>query len=438
MANPVINSLEVNNNPAINPAAVNPLGVVTIEGSGFGANQGSGFVLFANNGTNWGGPGNQPLWFIFWADTEIVFQVPQGVSPCTPAVITVTDSAGNTSNPADMSIWGIPIIQSVLVESGPPGLNTNPLQTAEPDNTITINGQCFGPQQGDIRGYVLFVDGPINWGGPGDIAKWTLKSWGPNSIQFKVPQADSTTTPGFTYKAAPGTASFTVTNGGGHTSNAAEIMITGPVISSVVPSTAAPSPLPSATAQPGGSIKIIGSGFEAQQGTGFVLLGDCGVNWGGPGDIAKWNLVAWSDTLIEFSVPVPDSTTTPGFTYQAAPGTATINVTTDGGLTSNTASLTIPFVINVSEFSHGAITGPFNGLTFALAGSSPDSSLPIQSQIGPGAYLVVVPNCGTALTLSPLWESNGYGICDSQGNSHISQLINDSPATILVSPPNPV
>jgi len=86
---------------------------VTIDGSGFGATQGSGYVAFSDNGTTWGAPGDQAtLQVDSWSDTAITFTVPTGVSAGTDAMVTVVNSSGGisdtpvlemtpTSNPSD-------------------------------------------------------------------------------------------------------------------------------------------------------------------------------------------------------------------------------------------------------------------------------------------------------------------------------------------------
>jgi predicted alpha-1,2-mannosidase len=94
---------------------------VTISGSGFGATQGSGYVAFSDNGTNWGAPGNTGTFQVdSWSDTSVTFTVPTpsgpggafAVSPGTDASVMVVNSSGAasdspvlqitpTSNPAD-------------------------------------------------------------------------------------------------------------------------------------------------------------------------------------------------------------------------------------------------------------------------------------------------------------------------------------------------
>jgi predicted alpha-1,2-mannosidase len=106
---------------SVTPATASAGQVVTISGSGFGATQGSGYVAFSDNGTNWGSPGNLATFQIdSWSDTAITFTVPTpsgpngvwAVSPGTDASMMVVNSSGDvsdspvleitpTSNPAD-------------------------------------------------------------------------------------------------------------------------------------------------------------------------------------------------------------------------------------------------------------------------------------------------------------------------------------------------
>jgi Glycosyl hydrolase family 92/IPT/TIG domain len=86
---------------------------VTINGSGFGSSQGSGYVAFSDNGTNWGSPGSSPTLTIdSWGDTAITFTVPTpsgtngewSVWPGTPASVAVVDDAGDMSDAANLEI----------------------------------------------------------------------------------------------------------------------------------------------------------------------------------------------------------------------------------------------------------------------------------------------------------------------------------------------
>jgi predicted alpha-1,2-mannosidase len=86
---------------------------VTINGSGFGASQGNGYVAFSDNGANWGSPGNTATFTIdSWSDTAITFTVPTPsgtngeyhVGAGTPASVTVVDNSGNMSDSPELAI----------------------------------------------------------------------------------------------------------------------------------------------------------------------------------------------------------------------------------------------------------------------------------------------------------------------------------------------
>jgi len=86
---------------------------VTINGSGFGAAQGNGYVAFSDNGTSWGGPGADATDTVdSWSDTAITFTVPTPsgtngewqVWAGTPASVTVVDNAGDVSDSPQLSV----------------------------------------------------------------------------------------------------------------------------------------------------------------------------------------------------------------------------------------------------------------------------------------------------------------------------------------------
>jgi IPT/TIG domain len=86
---------------------------VTINGSGFGASQGSGYVAFSDNGINWGAPGNAATFHIdSWSDTAITFTVPTPsggngqfhVFSGTPASVTVVNNSGAVSDAPELDI----------------------------------------------------------------------------------------------------------------------------------------------------------------------------------------------------------------------------------------------------------------------------------------------------------------------------------------------
>jgi predicted alpha-1,2-mannosidase len=86
---------------------------VTINGTGFGASQGSGYVQFSDNGINWGAPGNAAsLTIDSWSNTSITFTVPTPsgsngqwhVFPGTNATVAVVPAGGSPSDAAVLQI----------------------------------------------------------------------------------------------------------------------------------------------------------------------------------------------------------------------------------------------------------------------------------------------------------------------------------------------
>ena len=213
--------------------------------------------------------------------------------------------------------------------------------SAAPGDTVVITGQGFGDSQG--AGYILFADNGVNWGQPGDLAAFQLLSWSNTQISFLVPVADSRG-----YQTVPGTtATVSVTNGGGLRSNVENLAIQAaktaiPVINSINPTTAGP----------GDTIVIDGQNFGAQQGAGYILFADNGVNWGQPGDLAAFQVVHWSDTQISFIVPTKDSQG-----YQITPGTtATVTVTNSGSLTSSQQNLALHTAVRWPVSANSGVT----------------------------------------------------------------------------------
>jgi hypothetical protein len=86
---------------------------VTINGSGFGSSQGTGYVAFSDNGTDWGAPGNAASFSVdSWSDTAITFTVPTPsgtngqyqVWPGTPASVMVVNGSGDVSDSPELNI----------------------------------------------------------------------------------------------------------------------------------------------------------------------------------------------------------------------------------------------------------------------------------------------------------------------------------------------
>jgi predicted alpha-1,2-mannosidase len=98
---------------SVSPASANAGDVVTVNGSGFGATQGAGYVQFSDNGINWGAPGNTATFTVnSWSDTQITFTVPTPsgatgqfhVWPGTTAMVTVVNDAKQMSDTAALGI----------------------------------------------------------------------------------------------------------------------------------------------------------------------------------------------------------------------------------------------------------------------------------------------------------------------------------------------
>jgi lysophospholipase L1-like esterase len=93
---------------SVNPATVSAGQEITVNGTGFGATQDSGYVDFSDNGIDWGAPGNPPVQVDSWSDTAITFTVPTAsgtngelhVYPGTTAAMTVVNSDGAASGSA--------------------------------------------------------------------------------------------------------------------------------------------------------------------------------------------------------------------------------------------------------------------------------------------------------------------------------------------------
>jgi hypothetical protein len=243
---------------------------------------------------------------------------------------------------------------------------------AVPGDPITIIGENFGAQQGS--GYVHFADNGVNWGEPGNAAVFQLLSWGNTQIVFIVPVKDANgwqTTPGTT-------ATVTVTNSGGQTSNAKTIAL------SVTPTITG---LNVTSAAPGATIVITGKNFGPVQSTGYVHFADNLVNWGEPGNQAQFDLLSWADTQISFILPVKDSNG-----WQTTPGsTATVSVVNSDGLTSNSVSLTVTTGVNFPV----QITSPV-----ANIGGTGDGHMQTS---------ITITSAGALTGTTHTWDTSGWG-----------------------------
>jgi glucan 1,6-alpha-isomaltosidase len=97
---------------SVSPSTASAGQVVTVSGANFGSAQGSSYLTFSDNGTNWGAPPDAATFSLdSWSDNQITFTVPSPsgtggqwqVVPGSTATITVTTADG-TSNTATLTI----------------------------------------------------------------------------------------------------------------------------------------------------------------------------------------------------------------------------------------------------------------------------------------------------------------------------------------------
>jgi lysophospholipase L1-like esterase len=101
------------------------------------------------------------------------------------------------------------------------------------------------------------------------------------------------------------------------------------------------------TASAGQIVTIRGSGFGSAP--GYVQFSDAGTYWGSPVNDAAFQIDAWSDRAITFTVPEPSGG------WHVAPGTtATINVVDAAGAYSPTATLGITATADPSSYYDNA------------------------------------------------------------------------------------
>jgi hypothetical protein len=97
---------------SVSPSTASTGQVVTVSGVNFGATQGSSYITFSDDGTNWGAPPDEATFSLdSWSGNQITFTVPSPsgsggqwqVVPGSTATITVTTADG-TSSPATLTI----------------------------------------------------------------------------------------------------------------------------------------------------------------------------------------------------------------------------------------------------------------------------------------------------------------------------------------------
>lgn len=289
--------------------------MVSLSGSGLGS---PGWVTLVDDGVSWGAPNDAAgLSVDSWTAASVSFTVPSPTSswrlvPGTDATVWVTNADGYVSNVLTIPVatTGTPSISSVTPTSAAVGTVV----------TVTASGGGFGTSQG--TGYVTLVDGSVSWGAPNDVAAFQVDSWDDTSVSFTVPFPSG---PSGMYQVIPGTtATATVTSAAGAVSTVASI---GIVAAGSIP-LFSPSP---GSGSAGTAVTLTGSGFGANQSSGYVTFVDNGTEWGLPWDSHGLSIVSWSDSQIVFDVPSGVTAST----------TATISVTNAADYVSNAQTMSI-------------------------------------------------------------------------------------------------
>jgi predicted alpha-1,2-mannosidase len=119
---------------SVSPSTASGGQQVTINGSGFGASQGSGYVEFSDSGSNWGGSGETALQIDSWSDSAVTFTVPSSVSPGTPGSVTVVTGSGSMSDSPGLEI----------TPTANPSDYYDSAATSPDDNQSCVNGDGVG------------------------------------------------------------------------------------------------------------------------------------------------------------------------------------------------------------------------------------------------------------------------------------------------------
>jgi hypothetical protein len=94
---------------SVSPATASAAQTVTATSVNFGADPGSSYLTFSDDGTNWGAPGDLATFKVdSWSDTSITFTVPEPsgtngawhVDPGSTATVTVTVTTSDGGNSA--------------------------------------------------------------------------------------------------------------------------------------------------------------------------------------------------------------------------------------------------------------------------------------------------------------------------------------------------
>jgi RHS repeat-associated protein len=369
--------------------SVSPTSVLTgsqfqVNGSGFGATQGSSNLVFRN--------GNFPATIVSWSDTQITAIAPT-VSGSGPIIVTVSSVQSNTD--VNLNILG-PSISNFSPTSGPVGTQ------------VTINGSNFGATQGTST--VTF-----------NSSSASIVSWSNTQIVATVPSA-----------ATSGQVKVRVVNLNSNINQ--YFTIPAPHISGISPSSGAI----------GSQLTISGSGFQATQGGGRVYLGTnvwTPVSWSdtqvivtvpagaatGPVQVFTNNFQSSNQDFV-FALPNPVIT---GLVPSSGPvGTQVLIKGSGFGATQGTGTVTISTTaLTVSSWSDNQIVATVPASTISgqvsVAQSGVTSNTNINFTVPPPHIASVSPSSGV---VGGQVTINGSGFQASQSNSTVS--INNLNATV--------
>jgi IPT/TIG domain-containing protein len=240
---------------SISPTSGYPGTQVTINGTNFGASQGSGSVWLGNKLAGS---------IVSWSDTQIV------------AVVASTALSGSAQVQQN-GVWGNSVTFTVIT----PNVTSISPTTGYPGNQITINGTNFGASQGSGSVWL------------GNKLAGSIVSWTSTQIVATV--------------AATATSGSASVQQGGVWSNSITFTVVTPNITSVSPTTGVA----------GTQVTINGTNFGASQGSGSVWLGSK----------LAGSIVSWSNTQVVATV---------------ASGAVTGNaIVQQGGVWSNSIAFTV-------------------------------------------------------------------------------------------------
>ncbi len=197
---------------SLSPTSVRYGQVVTISGTGFGADRGTGRVVF------YGGTEPSSSQYVSWSDTRIQVRVPTGARTGDMQVITATGS--DTARLTVTSPW----VSSVSPRSG----RTNTL--------VTVTGSNFGASRGNNSVRI----------GSRTISSYS--SWSSTTIRFRIP-----------VNTRSGNLSVRTSEG---TSNFLSLEVTSPYLSWTSPT----------RVKPGDRLTLTGGNFRSTRGLGSVVF----------------------------------------------------------------------------------------------------------------------------------------------------------------------